>query len=389
MKKTRLKQLRGLYFTELMENVIPFWMKYSLDRKYGGYLHCLDRYGKPYTDDKYMWMQARGLWIFSKLYNTIERNKEWLHAAQLGYDFIKKYGFSQEGRLYFGVTRDGKPLFKPWHIYTETFCIIGMVEYYRATGRKDVLEEATELYCRITQRLNRGDIESNTYPNTRYLKAHAISLIMLGTTYELSKVHRDSKYSEMIEGYLHEILYKFYKPDKKALFEYINTDDSLHDSPDGRTINPGHAIESAWFILQYLRENPDKERIERTVGIIENSLTLGWDNKYGGLFYFIDYESKPNPSLEWDMKLWWVHCETLYGLLLGYHLTGKKSLFEWYEKVHDWTFSHFPDREYGEWYGYLHRDGSVSHDFKGSVWKGPFHLPRFLLLGYELLGEML
>ena len=104
--------------------------------------------------------------------------------------------------------------------------------------------------------------------------------------------------------------------------------------------------------------------------------------------YFVDAEGKPNEQLEWDMKLWWPHTEALYAPLLAYHLTGDSFFAEWYERVHNWAFSHFPDTRHGEWFGYLHRDGSVASRLKGSQWKGPFHLPRALLYGWRVLEEM-
>ena len=86
------------------------------------------------------------------------------------------------------------------------------------------------------------------------------------------------------------------------------------------------------------------------------------------------------------MKLWWVHNEALIATLLASNLTGDTYYDEWYEKLHHYVFTHFSDTEYGEWYGYLHRDGSVSHEQKGSLWKGPYHLPRAMMLCEQILS---
>jgi N-acylglucosamine 2-epimerase len=88
------------------------------------------------------------------------------------------------------------------------------------------------------------------------------------------------------------------------------------------------------------------------------------------------------------MKLWWPHTEALYAFLLAYSITKDTKYAEWYERIHDWSFGHFEDKDYGEWFGYLHRDGTVSNTLKGSMWKGMFHLPRALLLNYKLLEKM-
>ena len=100
-----------------------------------------------------------------------------------------------------------------------------------------------------------------------------------------------------------------------------------------------------------------------------------------------NFDWTPTHSLESDLKLWWPHGETLYALLLAWDLTGREDLAAWYEKVHDYTFSHFPDPEYGEWFGYLNRDGSRVWSAKANGWKGFFHLPRILYRAYQLLDQ--
>jgi len=195
-------------------------------------------------------------------------------------------------------------------------------------------------------------------------------------------------YSEVIDQSLYEILNYHVKPEEKALFETVGPNGERLDSPEGRCINPGHAIESSWFIMEEGRRRHDHPLIQQALQVLEWSLELGWDREYGGLLYFVDIEGRPPEQLEHDMKLWWPHTETLYALLLAYYLTGEEKYAEWYEKVHAWAFSHFPDPEYGEWFGYLHRDGSLSLDLKGSMWKGPFHLPRAQLLCWKLLKHM-
>ena len=158
------------------------------------------------------------------------------------------------------------------------------------------------------------------------------------------------------------------------------------DNPAGRTINPGHACENAWFLMNEAAYSNDKKLLEKALNMLDWSLEKGWDREYGGVMYFVDSADKPCEQLEWDMKLWWVHNEILIATLMAYGMTGDKKYWDWFEKVHQYTFSHFPDNEYGEWYGYLHRDGTVSHTLKGSMWKGPYHLPRCLILCERLLG---
>ena len=172
------------------------------------------------------------------------------------------------------------------------------------------------------------------------------------------------------------------------MFVVVGSNGEKLDTPEGRCLNPGHAIETSWFMMTEALYRKDDSVMKKALDILNWSLERGWDNKHGGLLYFVDIEGKPTEQLEWDMKLWWPHTEALYALLLAYRITGEERYAEWYERVHAWSFGHFPDPEHGEWFGYLHRDGSLASRLKGSMWKGPFHLPRALLYGLRVLGEL-
>ncbi len=117
-------------------------------------------------------------------------------------------------------------------------------------------------------------------------------------------------------------------------------------------------------------------------------MELGWDKEFGGLFSFVDIEGKQPAQVEWDMKYWWPHCEAVYAFLLAYDLSGESRYRKWFDLVHDYSWQRFPDKEFGEWFGYLRRDGSVQVDLKGNHFKGPFHIPRFLFKTYKRLEKM-
>lgn len=388
MTGTRVNELADLYRRELLDDVIPFWMKHSLDIEHGGYLTCLDREGAVYGTDKSAWPQARQVWMLSKLYNQVEPRQEWLDAARLGADFLREHAFDAEGRMYFALTRDGRPLYKPWGMFSETFAVIGFAEYAKASGREEYLALAQKTFWDIIHWLETDCLPKHSFPETRKVETHAVPMILLATAQELGQVAPDPRLKRVADDSLERILWRHARDDKRALLETISSDGSVLDSPEGRCINPGHAIESAWFVLREGRSRGDSGIIERALQILDWSLEWGWDKEHGGLLYFVDSEGRPPEQLEWDMKLWWPHTEALYALLLAYKLSGRQLYWGWFEKMHEWTFSHFPDPQYGEWLGYLHRDGSPSLYFKGSMWKGCFHLPRALFLCFKLLEEI-
>jgi len=389
MEQERSEELYQVYRHSLLDDVVPFWLRHSLDQECGGYLHCLDRDGSVFNTDKGMWVQCRETWLFSKLYNMLESRKEWLDAARHGFDFIMKYGFDTDGRMFYAVTRDGRPLRKHPYLYTETFGVIACAEYAKATGDKKALERAKDLYRLVIDLYRKpGSLPSEVLPQTRVVKSHGMPMVLLNTTTELQQVDSDPLYKEVVDDALDQIMNHFLKREKRALLETVDATGRKLDSPEGRCLNPGHAIETAWFIMQEGHERGDSSLIKTALDILNWSLDWGWDKEYGGILSYVDIEGRPPEQLEWDMKLWWPHTEALYALLLAHHLSGEAKYLDWYEKVYQWSFSHFPDPEHGEWFGYLHRDGSVSLSLKGSMWKGPFHLPRTLLQGLKLLERM-
>jgi N-acylglucosamine 2-epimerase len=190
------------------------------------------------------------------------------------------------------------------------------------------------------------------------------------------------------EQCIHEVMDVFYSKEHGLILENVTPDGSFSDSFEGRLLNPGHAIEAMWFMTDLAEIRQDQNLAARATEITLETLSRGWDEKYGGIFYFLDVKGHPPQQLEWDQKLWWVHIETLISLAKGYRLTGDQRCLDWFEKVDAYTWSHFPDPEYGEWYGYLNRRGEVLLPLKGGKWKGCFHVPRGLLQVWKTLRDI-
>ena len=389
MERQRIEQLIDIYRDGLLNDTIPFWMKHNLDRECGGFYNYLDADGSILCTDKPVWIQGRYTWLMALLYNRVEKRKEWLDLSRHGIEFLEKWCFDSDGRMFYEVTRDGRPLRKRRYLYTETFGVIALSEYALATGDAERLAKARELYELLIRYYdNPGLLPPKIYPQTRQAKSHAMPMILIATTQQLRKTGEDPLYEKTIDRCLNEVTEHFMRHDEKALMETVGPNGERLDTPEGRCVNPGHAIETAWFIMEEGRRRGDTSLIDTACLILDWSLELGWDKTHGGILYFVDIEGKPCFQYEHDMKLWWPHNEALYACLLAHHLTGKKKYEDWYERLHEWAFSHFPDREHGTWLKYLHRDGTVSTTVKGTAWGGPFHVPRMLLYGWNLLEEM-
>lgn len=373
----------------LMDDFVSFWETRSVDPVYGGFLCGFDRDGELFFEDKSVWQQGRSLWMFSKLYNEFGSKQVWLDAAKSGYDFINKYCFTENKHMYFTVTRDGKPLVERRYYFSEAFAVMGYVEYYKATKDEEVKARAIELYnLMVKYYTTPGCFPPKVNPETRKNRGHSIVMIMMNVSQHMREIDGAPIYNEIIDQCIDTIVNVFIKEDKRALFETVDADGSFIDTPAGRMLNPGHSMETAWFIMQEAVRRKDNALMEKAIQVTEWSLQRGWDHKMGGIFYFLDLDNKPVLSNEWDMKLFWVHCEAMIALTYSYWYTGNAEYMRGFEKIFKYCEKHFADPGHPEWYGHLHRDGTPISQIKGSAWKGPFHNVRAYMVLSQLFDKI-
>lgn len=373
----------------LMEDFVSFWIENSVDPIYGGYLCGFDREGNLFQEDKSVWQQGRSLWMFAKLYNEFGKDPRMLAAAKSGYDFINRYCFAESGHMYFRITRDGKPLVERRYYFSEAFAVMGYTEYYKATGDAEVKQRAIDLYRKMyTYYTTPGYFPPKVNPETRRNRGHSIVMIMMNVSQCMRSIDNDPLYDEVIRDCVDTITNVFIKPEHKALMETVSHDGSFLDTPEGRLLNPGHSMETAWFLMQEAVRNKDSKLMETAIQVTEWSLERGWDKEMGGIFYFLDLKNKPVLSLEWDMKLFWVHCEAMVALTYAYWYTKNDKYMAWFEKIFDYVCRHYADPGYPEWYGHLHRDGTPISPIKGSDWKGPFHNVRAYMVLSQLFTHL-
>lgn len=383
------KKLADQYKNELLNNVIPFWMTNSPDNLHGGYFTCLDREGKVYDTDKFVWLQAREVWMFASLYNKVEKRPEWLSMALHGARFLQDHGRDPEGNWYFSLNREGLPLVEAYNIFSDCFATMAFGQLSIATGDENHALIAKTTFENILKRSSNPKGKYNkAVAATRPLKGFSLPMILCNLSLEIEHLLPKDLVDETIEKCIHEVMEVFYDRDSGLIFENVNPDGSFCDSFEGRLLNPGHAIEAMWFVMDLSVRLKRPELGQKAVKIILCNLQHGWDSEFGGIFYFLDCKGYPPQQLEWDQKLWWVHIETLISLIKGYALTGNQECLEWFEKVHDYTWSHFPDPQKGEWFGYLNRRGEVLLPLKGGKWKGCFHVPRGLYQVWKTLESL-
>ena len=388
--KEYIKSWAESYKKDLTENIMPFWMKYGLDRENGGVYTCVNRDGSLMDTTKSVWFQGRFAFICSFAYNNVEKNQEWLDAAKSTLEFIEKHCFDEQGHMYFSVTAEGKPLRKRRYVFSETFAAIAMSEYALATGDQHWAKHAIQMF-EDTQRFlaTPGFLPAKFEADVK-LQGHSIVMILINVGSCIRKVVNDPKLTQQIDESIEKLKKYFIHPEFKCLLETVGENGEFIDTNMTRTINPGHCIETSWFIMEEAKlRGWDKPMFDLALQVFDWSWDWGWDKQYGGIINFRDCKNLPSQDYSQDMKFWWPQCETIIASLYAYLATGDEKYLYRHERISEWTYAHFPDPEYGEWYGYLHRDGTVAQPAKGNLFKGPFHIPRMMIKSYMLCQEIL
>ena len=376
------------YRDDLVNDIMPFWLKNGLDRVNGGVYTCVDRDGSLIDTTKSVWFQGRFAFVCSFAYNTIAQNPEWLAAAKSTIDFIEAHCFDTDGRMYFEVMADGTPLRKRRYVFSESFAAIAMAEYAKASGDMTYAQKALDLFKDI-----RKFVATPGYMEPKYLpslqaKGHSLVMILINTASRIRNVISDPVLDQQIDESIAS-LKDFMKPEFKALLEMVGPNGEFIDTINGRLINPGHCIETAWFLLEEAKYRGwDKKLTAQALQILDWSWEWGWDKQYGGIINFRDCRNLPPQDYSQDMKFWWPQTEAIIATLYAYEATGDDKYLIWHKQISEWTYAHFPDAECGEWYGYLHRDGTVAQPAKGNIFKGPFHIPRMMIKSYDLCKEL-
>lgn len=399
MSVKRLVEYRETFRREL-DQTVDFWLKYSLDTQYGGFFTCLGRDGTVYDELKYVWLQGRQVWMYCRLYRTMERfhREDILQAAKAGGEFLTKFarvqGSGGEWKCAFSLTRDGKAVKIQRTIFSECFYVLALDELSRTTDDKDMQLEAEQMMAQLVHwvRVDPSGLGRPQLPGAPPINNMAVPMMLLCLVQQLTEGRGPDvalKYQSLGQWCVEKILQHVQRGGTVVL-ENVSDDGCELEGSQGRLQNPGHVLEAGWFLLHYSTVWGLQELQNTAIStFMELPFNSGWDKEHGGLFYFLDVDGHCPTQLEWSMKLWWPHCEALVAFLMAYKQTRRPELLTAFSRVHEYTFSHFPDTQKGEWFGYLTQEGKVALDFKGGPYKGFFHVPRCLYMCERILDEML
>jgi N-acylglucosamine 2-epimerase len=382
-------ELLTFYQDQLFQQVMPFWLN-CMDNDNGGINNMVKDNGVIVSKDKILWSQGRALWTFSAIHNRLDQDPKWLKAAHNIAEFLFKNGRDQSGQWVFRIDEDGQIVDPSVSIYVDAFIAYGMTEYSRATGSKEALAIALEIYERISLKLyDHTTLKTTPLPIPEGLQAHGPLMIYALVFFELGLLtQRDDILQEALK-LAEKIMSEHVHVSKKCLLEYVRPGGQSVETDAGQTIIPGHAIESMWFLEQIFDYFHKPDKVKFTSEVIRWSLEKGWDDEYGGIFLARHLGNGTPTWFKPDSKVWWPATESLYALLRNYEISGESWCLDWYWRIHEYSFDKYPNYEFGDWKQNLDRQGLPMDPVVSTLQvKDPFHLPRALIYSILSLKRM-
>ncbi|MFI3202257.1 MAG: AGE family epimerase/isomerase [Eubacteriales bacterium] len=401
MNKEDLLQIQRVAQVELFKS-IDFWLTHGMDQEYGGIYNYLDQTGTIYSTDKSVWTQGKSAWFFSYLCSNYEQKEEWLTAAKSCLDFLENKCFNRnaKGRMYFQVTKEGKPLRQRRYCFSEAYYTIANAQYYELTQDPVYLARAKQSY-QLIYNINNGIIKDpagigeKEISATRASRSLSIPLIFLNIIQVLAPLDKEKQklYDRHAKECIDSIINFHMNVALQCTLETVGLDGTFwSEISTGRIINSGHSFRASWALLDYAKHlGSEGDSIRKTAcNILEWTFDKLWDQEYGGFYYLQDCLGKPTEAFESDLKIWWSHTEALIATLMAYRDTREEKYLTMFYQVWKYCQDHFADSKYGEWYGYLNRNGTIKEpSVKGDTYKGSFHLPRCLMMIDQMIQEIL
>lgn len=396
-----LGELRKFLADHLFNNIVPFWMRHGPDAE-GGINTCLRDDGSVVSRDKWLWSQWRAVWVFARLVRAfgdssegVNQRQAWLDFAWGIYEFATRHGWDEAaGGWRLRLDGQGRQLQGCESIYSDAFAIYGCVELARATGEDGPARWARKTGERMLVNLKRphDQIPHFPYPVPRGAKVHGLYMNNL-IFWELGAFLNDDTFGQAALEMNRQTREHFFRPEFDLIVERVSEDNSLYPGPLGTAVVPGHVIEDMWFQIHIYRQRGELADIDEACRLIKRHMEAGWDEEFGGLFLAIDAKNRQarGEAVGWkfaDAKLWWPQTEAMYALLLAYEQCGQEWCLQWYQRVHEYAFGHFPQPG-GEWTQRLDRQGRAFNEVVALPVKDPFHLPRALIYCIETLDRLI
>jgi mannobiose 2-epimerase len=375
-------------YDELRFDILPFWLKYTIDDEYGGFRGQIanDLTIDPHAA-KGLILNARILWTFSKAF-SVYRDPLFLATARRAYEYLIRFFWDPEfGGYFWMVDFEGRPIDTKKRIYGQAFTVYALAEYYRAMDDPEILAKALSLCQKIEaashdakrggyfetyerdwtlaadQRLSDTDMDEKKSMNTH--------LHMLEAYAALLRLHEDANVRRRLHELIEIFLDRIVDPATQHFILFFDEE----WQPRSEKISFGHDIEGSWLLCEAaeILGDPDLlKRVRKTaVRMAEAVYEEGVDTD-GGLVY----EADPTGIIDTN-KHWWPQAEAVVGFLNANELSGRQHFMDAAER--SWAFieKYIVDHEHGEWFGLVSQTGIPDTEhYKVDTWKCPYHNSR-------------
>lgn len=396
-RRPRAVEFRQELAEELKGNILPFWIRWAVDRVHGGFhggitndLEVRDEVPRSAV------LCARILWTFSAVHRRLG-GSQYLAMASRAFDYLQaKFWDHEFGGLFWQVDRNGRPVRDHKHLYAQAFGIYGLSEYYRAVQQRQSLAMAQELFHLVEAHgydpMYGGYIEARSRGwgeladmrlsdrDLNCWKSMNTMLHLVEAYSNLSRVWPDEQVTARQRGLVVAFLEHILDPHSAHLRLYF--DREWHSLLE--RVSFGHDIEASWLLMEAAGQLGDaalQSRVqEASTRLAESVLREGVD-KGGGVLG----ESDPQGLVE-RSRSWWAQAEAVVGFYNAYQVTGDPRYWEAAQRCWRYIRERFVDRKYGEWFKRLHEDGTPDNStLKAGPWECPYHQSRACL---EMLDRL-
>lgn len=428
-----LKEQMEEYNRILVYEILPFWMR-KTDTEHGGFYTCYNVFGNHLVSkDKYVWSQGRCVWLYAKLAKDKsiampeEMRESLRELAVKGGRFLEEFCILPDGKAAFVLDENNQARTVAPHggksssTFADCFVAMGLAAVGALEHNRNQMEKAFEILKRTARQMRDGTFLTAPDVLPKGWKSQAVYMIMMNTSYELAQsleefgadsedaLEEKMKLAQEVCRYAMNMEMNYFLTEDQILLECLDSNYQPLDTLYGRHINPGHTQECMWFLIKAARWLGDKEAEKKALKVIKHVARLSWDDRYGGMFYYLDrdggqpagseadIETEAERELaeaalrDWSNKMWWPHLETVYANLMGFLYYGDEECRRLYEQYQEYTFRVFPnpDTSIGEWIQIRNRQGKPLTGTVGGRLpvKDPYHLIRTLMLLQNLIQE--
>ena len=387
--KERMNRLKNEVSSNLTQNLLPFWSAKMVDYKNGGFFGRINGDNQVYPkEDKGGILNARILWTYSSAYR-IFKDTAYLRLATRSKDYIMAHFIDKEfGGAYRSVKSTGEPSDTRKQTYTQSFFIYGLAEYYRATGDKEALAAAKdifnlfekyaldkksggyfEVYSRDWKRTHDKLIGESTTNDEKTMNTH---LHLMEAYTNLYRVWPDKSVGVRLKALVDIFLDKIIDARTSHLICFLDKDWKKNSAVDSY----GHDIESSWLLNEAAGLLGDPALLAKVKDVsikIANAAAEGL-NTDGSL----NYEKNLTNGKVSTERSWWAQSECIVGYVNAYELTEHEKYLDNAINCWNYTKNHFVDNKNGGWFSSVSESG-VARGEKGGFWVCPYHNGRMCM----------